>query len=130
MIEKEDFYRIKLSDDDKQDISYILTIAPNLRNKELLYKLIWSEYLIKPFNQMIKNICGNKAPRNCIYIITNTKTREVYVGKTKGLIKDRWTEHIKTSLHIGGASGSKLHNAMYNNWSDFTFNILERVPDD
>ena len=41
--EQTDFYRIQLSDKDKNDIKYLFSIEDNINNKQLLYKLIWSE---------------------------------------------------------------------------------------
>jgi hypothetical protein len=48
---------------------YLTSIIPKLRNHEIIYKLIWSEYLQKPFNTMIKNLFGGKIPKNVIYCI-------------------------------------------------------------
>lgn len=128
--EKQDFYKIALSDEDKRDISFLLSITKDLRNPQILYKLIWTEYLQKPFNQMLKNVLGNKEPKNVIYIITNIKTNEIYIGKTKSEVSKRWTEHIKTSLNIGGVTPSLIHKKLLGHWDEFTFNVLERVPDD
>ena len=47
--EKQDFYRICLQQKDKQDINFLLSIVDDLRNPQILYKLIWSEYIQKPF---------------------------------------------------------------------------------
>ena len=125
--EKQDFYRIKLTDAQKQDIHYLLSIVDNIKNPVLLYKLIWSEYLQKPFGAMLKNVLENKDPRCVIYKITNTQTGEIYIGKTKAEVSKRWTEHIKTSLGIGSAARSKIHEALFNHWDEFTFEILEKI---
>ena len=93
----------------------------------MLYKLIWSEYLQKPFGAMLKNVLENKDPRCVIYKITNTQTGEIYIGKTKAEVSKRWTEHIKTSLGIGSAARSKIHEALFNHWDEFTFEILEKI---
>lgn len=122
------FHRIQLSEDDAADIAVLLDLVVRLRNKDVLYKLIWSSYLQKPFNQMVKNVVGNKDPRNVIYEIKNEETGEVYIGKTKGEVSKRWTEHIKTSLNIGAGKPSKIHTALFRHWSDFTFSVLEQVP--
>ena len=79
---------------------------------------------------MLKNVLGNKDPKNVIYIITNIKTNEIYIGKTKSEVSKRWTEHIKTSLNIGSAAPSLIHKKLLGHWDEFTFNVLERVPDD
>ena len=128
--EKQDFYRICLSQKDKQDINFLLSIVDDLRTPSVLYKLIWSEYIQKPFNTMLKNIFQNKEYRCVIYKITNLNTGEIYIGKTKAEVSKRWTEHIKTSLLIGTVSRSKIHDALYKHWDEFTFEVLEKVEDE
>ena len=128
--EKQDFYRIILTDEDKEDIHYLISIINNVRNKQLLYKLIWSEYLQKPFNEMLKRILEGKEIRCVIYKITNLKTGEIYIGKTKAEVSKRWTEHIKTSLNIGTIARSKIHTKLFEHWDDFSFEVLEKVSDE
>lgn len=128
--EQKDFYRIKLTDDAKQDIKYLVSIIDNIKHSTLLYKLIWSEYIQKPFNTMIKNVTGGKEIRCVIYKITNINTQEVYIGKTKADVAKRWTEHVKTSLNIGTVAKSKIHNALFKHWDEFTFEVLEVVDDE
>ena len=128
--EQQDFYRIVLSDQDKEDIHFLISIIGNIKNKQLLYKLIWSEYLQKPFNEMLKRILEGKEVRCVIYKITNLKTGEIYVGKTKAEVSKRWTEHIKTSLNIGTIARSKIHTMLFEHWDEFSFEVLERVSNE
>ena len=128
--EQQDFYRVKLTDDAKQDIKYLVSIIDNIKNSALLYKLIWSEYIQKPFSAMLKNITGGKEIKCVIYKITNINTQEIYIGKTKADVTKRWTEHIKTSLNIGTVARSKIHDALFRHWDEFTFEILEEVDDE
>ena len=128
--EQQDFYRVKLTDDAKQDIKYLVSIIDNIKNSTLLYKLIWSEYIQKPFGTMLKNITGGKEIKCVIYKITNINTQEIYIGKTKADVTKRWTEHIKTSLNIGTVARSKIHDALFRHWDEFTFEILEEVDDE
>ena len=126
--EQQDFCRICLTPEAKSDISYLISIIPNLKNPTALYKLIWSEYIQKQFNQMLKNVLGATDPRNVIYSITNLKTNEIYIGKTKAEVSKRWSEHIKSSLNIGTIKSAKIHEALYNHWDEFTFAVVEKVP--
>ena len=126
--EQQDFCRICLTPEAKSDISYLISIIPNLKNPIALYKLIWSEYIQKQFNQMLKNVLGATDPRNVIYSITNLKTNEIYIGKTKAEVSKRWSEHIKSSLNIGTIKSAKIHEALYNHWDEFTFAVVEKVP--
>lgn len=125
-----DYHRIILTSLDKDDIHYLISIEQNLHNKELLYKLIWSEYIQKPFNQMIKNVCGSNIPKNVIYCIENINTQKKYIGKTSAEVSKRWTEHVKSSLNIGGIKRQPVHDAMFGHWDEFTFSILEEVKDE
>lgn len=126
--EQQDFYRICLTPEAKSDINYLISIIPNLKNPTTLYKLIWSEYIQKQFNQMLKNVLGATDPRNVIYSITNLKTNEIYIGKTKAEVSKRWSEHIKSSLNIGTIKSAKIHEALYNHWDEFVFAVIEKVP--
>ena len=128
--EQQDFYRINLNDQDKEDIRFLISIIDNIKNKQLLYKLIWSEYLQKPFNEMLKRGLEGKEIRCVIYKITNQKTGEIYIGKTKAEVSKRWTEHKKTSLNIGTIARSKIHTMLFKHWDEFSFEELERVSDE
>ena len=127
---QQDAHRIILSEADKDDIIYLTSIIPKLRNHEIIYKLIWSEYLQKPFNIMIKNLFGGKVPRNVIYCIEQINGNKKYIGKTKTEVSKRWTEHIKTSLTIGGVARSQIHDMLYLHWDEFYFSVLEVVSDE
>ncbi len=122
-----DYHRIILSEIDKEDIYFLLSIEDKIHNKELLHKLIWSEYLQKPFNQMLNNIFGSKIPKNVIYCIENFTTHKKYIGKTSAEVSKRWTEHIKSSLNIGGIKKQKIHDALFKHWDEYTFSILEET---
>ena len=128
--EQTDFYRIVLTDQDKEDIHYLLSIINNIKNKQLLYKLIWSEYIQKSFSGTLKRVLEGKEPRCVIYKITNLKTQEIYIGKTKAEVSKRWTEHVKTSLNIGTIARSNIHIALFGHWDEFSFEVLEKVEDE
>ena len=129
--EKENYiqiHSIQLSDYDKEDIRFLLSLDNELHNKTILYKLIWSQYLQQGFKNMLHNIFGNRDPRNVIYCIENIKTGKKYIGKTSAEVSKRWTEHIKTSLNIGTIKSTNIHKALYKHWDEFIFYILEEVP--
>lgn len=124
---QQDAHRIILSKEDKEDITFLTTILSKINHKETLYKLIWSEYLIKPFQNMIKNSFGSNIPKNVIYCIESVDGKLKYIGKTSADVSKRWTDHIKTSLNIGGVSKSKLHDALYLHWDEFVFSVIEET---
>ena len=124
------FHRIQLKESDKSDIHFLLSIEDNINNKDLLHKLIWTEYIQRPFNQMINSTFGSKIPKNVIYCIENINTHKKYIGKTSAEVSKRWTDHIKNSLNIGTIKRQNIHDALYNHWDEFTFTVLEEVKDD
>ena len=125
--EKEDFFRIVVPKEDQEDIEVFETIAPRLRNKEALNKLIFNVYIQRPMDEMIKRVTGGRDISG-IYKITYLKTGEDYIGKTTS-IKKRWGEHVKSSLDIGTIAHSSFHNRLKKDglWN-YTFEILEEVP--
>lgn len=127
--EQQAFYQINLTNNAKEDINFLLSIVQNFHNKETIYKLIWSEYIQKPFKAMVNRTLEGRDPKNVIYMIQNIETQEIYIGKTRGDVSKRWTEHIKSSLNIGTISHMLIHEKLFNNWDSFTFTILEEVAD-
>lgn len=117
-------HQICLSLQDKEDIKYLLSIEEKINNKQLLRKLIWSEYLQKPFNEMLKRLFLGNPPKNVIYCIENIHNHKKYIGKTSAEVSKRWTEHIKTSLEIGTIKSQNIHKALYGHWDEFTFSII------
>ena len=79
---------------------------------------------------MINNIFGSKVPKNVIYCIENYNTHKKYIGKTSAEVSKRWTEHVKSSLNIGGIKKQKIHEALFNHWDEYTFSILEETTKD
>jgi hypothetical protein len=122
--QEKDFHRIVLTEDDKNDIEFLLSIECKLKNKELLRKLIWSEFLQRPTKDLINRVSGGKPIKNVVYCLTYIPTGEKYIGKTVEL-SNRWTEHVKTSLSIGKVAKTKIHEKLYKNWDEFIFEILE-----
>lgn len=122
-----DSHRILLSVADKEDINFLLTIEHKINNKQVLYKLIWTEYLQRPFNQMLNNIFGSNIPKNVIYCIETIDKNKKYIGKTASEVSKRWTDHVKTSLNIGTVAKTKIHTAMFNHWDEFIFSVIEIV---
>ena len=126
----QDSHRIQLSDFDTEDIHFLVSLENKIHNKELLHKLIWTEYLQKPFNQMINRICGANIPKNVVYCIENIETHEKYIGKTSASYKDRMSNHIKASLGLGQLTRQQIHKALFGNWDKFMFSIIEEVGKD
>ena len=123
--EKEDFYKIKLTQSDIEDIKLLDSMKDSLCHKEVLPKVIWESIVRRPINEMIKRVVGQKV--GGIYKITYIPTGEAYIGRTVNF-KDRWQAHIQTALGMEKVASSTLHTHMARNgiWN-YNFEILEGV---
>lgn len=124
--EEKDLNRhIQISSTDRSDINYLLNhVAEELRNPDILYKLIWSEYIQKKANEMLDYILPS---RECsgIYKITNDRTKQAYIGRSTS-VRKRLTDHIKSSVGISTIADQRVHQAMRDEgiWN-FTFELIE-----
>ena len=125
--EKEDFYSIQVSDNDKEDIKVLQSMDLRLHNRDVIPKLVWELYVRRPCQEMIKRVTGGRKIGG-IYKITNKETGEAYIGKTSSDFGARWTNHIKTTLGLDGCARATLHNRMAQDglWN-YTFEIIEEV---
>lgn len=124
--EKENFYKINITDNDIEDIQLLKTIEPKLRNKEALNKLIYEVFIKKPATEMIKRVLDGGSPSG-IYKITFIPTGEAYIGKSSNINK-RWLEHIKSAYGLGTIAHSSFHTRLAKEgvWN-FTFELLEKI---
>ena len=127
--EEQDFYRIQLDPNDKDDVEILRNIAPRLRHPEAINKVIWSGYYQKPLAELRKRLLPH-GDKSGIYKITRIKTNEIYIGQTTSIDK-RWQEHVKTALGVGTLANSQFHKTMSKDGPEgFYFEILEEVGKD
>lgn len=127
--EQQDFYRIQLNPNDKDDVEILRSVAPRLRHPEAINKVIWSGYYQKPLAELRKRLLPN-GDVSGVYKITRLKTNEIYIGQTTSVDK-RWQEHVKSALGVGTLASSQLHRVMASDGCEnFTFELLEAVPKD
>lgn len=118
-----DFYRMILSENEIFDIKKIRSIAEDLHNPIILYKLIWENFYKNKFSELVGRVAGDK---KCgIYKITNLKNQKSYIGQTRQSFKERWRTHVKRGLRAEPTTNNKLYSSM---WEDgvenFTFEII------
>lgn len=127
LLEKEQmeklFYCLQVPEAEHADIHYLLNVvSPQVRNKDVIPKVVWSEYLQKPTQDLMKRIEAKDQPG--IYKITNIKTNKSYVGKSTK-VRQRLIDHVKGSLGISSISDQLIHHAMFEeglwNW---TFEVV------
>ena len=126
--EDADFFKIIISEQDKEDWIIINSIEKKLNNKKILNKLIFDVFVKRPLDELIKRVTSGKTICG-IYKITYEETGESYIGKTTN-IATRWKNHIKTACGVeGGATKTTFHNRLSEDgiWN-YTFEILEEVP--
>lgn len=126
----QEMHRVNLTDDEKEDIKFLLSLEDRMHNKQILYKLVWSTYLQQAYKNTFNNILGGRDPKNVIYCIENINNGKKYIGKTSAEVSKRWTEHIKTSLNIGTIKSTNIHKALYNHWDEFIFYIITETTKD
>lgn len=122
--EKQDFYRIKLSEADVIEIEKLREVAKILRDSEPLNKVIWKVYYENPFSDLCGRVVGKKM-RTGIYKITNIKNNMCYVGQAKD-IASRWNQHCKRGVGADTPTKNKIYPAMLEyGIENFTFEIIE-----
>lgn len=124
--EQKEFYRIHLTDSEKEDMAILLEVANRISNKEAVNKLVYEVFVRRPSQEMIKRVTlGEKI--SGIYKITNITTGEAYIGRSVD-IGNRWKEHILSSLSIGTIAHTAFHNILKNiGIENFTWEILEKA---
>lgn len=80
MKEKENYFKLQLSDIDIEEIKKLRSITPYLRNSEPLNKVIWKVYYENPTTDLIGRVVGKNICTG-IYKLTNLKNNMCYVGQ-------------------------------------------------
>ena len=118
------FYKLNLSDLDIDEIRMLKNVAPYLRDKEPLNKVIWKVYYEKPTTDLIGRVIGSGVHTG-IYKITNLENQMCYVGQAANLA-DRWKQHIKRGLGAETPTKNKLYPAMITfGVENFSFEVIE-----
>ena len=123
--EKEEFYKLTISEQDLADVKRLLELRFSFRNTNLMSKLVWSEYFLKITNQLCTRILKDKTIIG-IYKITNLVTKQSYIGQSVD-VASRWKQHIKCGLGIDASHTNMLYNSMqkYGVWN-FAFELIEQ----
>ena len=124
--EQQDFYRVKLSLEEKEDIQNLTAFLPKIHNSSALYKIVYDLFVSRAVKEMEKRVLNNESFSG-IYKITGPDGR-IYIGKSTD-IKSRWQQHCKSAFHTGTISWAAIHDEMEKVGMDqFTFEVIERTP--
>lgn len=123
-------HKLHISETARTDIEYLLNaVALRLNNPNIIYKLIWSEYIQTPTNELLNNILPAK---DCsgIYKITDCENKKCYIGRSTS-VRKRLQEHIKSTIGIENIASQRVHEIMREKglWN-FRFELLEECPKD
>ena len=122
--QKEQFYKLNLSEIDIEEIKKLRSIIPYLRSAEPINKVIWKVYYEKSYTDLIGRVIG-QGIHTGIYKITNIENQKCYIGQAVN-IADRPKQHIKRGVGAEAPTRNKLYPAMYELGPEqFTFEILE-----
>lgn len=123
-------YMIQLSENDREDIAFLINdVVPKLHSPQLLNKLIWTEYVMKPTGELLKRILPDKECSG-IYKITHVPDKKAYIGRSTSVYK-RLQEHIKSSLGVGTIADQWVHHQMREKGiENFTFELVEECDKD
>ena len=127
--DKISFYRIKISEEQINDIINLQEWKKELNDPSIVSKIIWSAFIMKPTTDLCNRVLGSGSVCG-IYKITNKQTGDIYIGQSVN-IADRWKQHVKCGLGIDASATNKLYNNMqkYGVWN-FTFEILQKCSRD
>lgn len=126
---KEQFYRLIISNSDMEEIKKLQEIIPYLKNPEALNKVIWKVYYENPTTDLIGRILGKNTITG-IYKITNIVNQMCYVGQAVDM-GSRWKQHIKRGLGAETPTRNKLYPAMAEfGLTSFTFELIEECDRD
>lgn len=126
----EETHKLHIPETARTDIEYLLNaVALRLNNPNIIYKLIWSEYIQAPTNELLNNILPAK---DCsgIYKITDCENKKCYIGRSTS-VRKRLQEHIKSAIGIENIASQRVHEVMRDKglWN-FRFELLEECPKD
>lgn len=127
--EKQDFYRICITDNDLEDIDLILSLRQKLHKTSFLDKITYDTFVSKYVKEMAKRVLEGRNPTG-IYKVTNIKTNEIYIGKST-TVADRWQNHAKGAFGVGEIGDSQFQRALKKyGLQNFTWELLEETTKD
>lgn len=79
--DKISFYRIKISEEQINDIINLQEWKKELNDPSIVSKIIWSAFIMKPTTDLCNRVLGSGSVCG-IYKITNKQTGDIYIGQS------------------------------------------------
>lgn len=123
---EKDYYKIKISEQDIEDIQLLKEVAKKLnKDPEPINKIIWELYYKKPTMDLLGRLTPTGQIHCGIYKITNLKTNQCYIGQSVDL-RNRLRDHIKAGLGIS-SSNNRFYTEMKTIGPEsFMYEIIEK----
>lgn len=125
----QDYYRLVIDKLDLNDIELLRDLQKRFMRKDSIDKLIWELYFKPAYDALVSRLFTTKDKVCGIYKMTDLTTGLSYIGQSVD-VRERWRQHIKTSLSYGKSSNKLYQTMQKSGQHNFTFEILEEVPRD
>ncbi len=123
-----DYHRVCVPVANLNDIEKLKNLALELKNPDVLYKLIWKEYYQSLTGEMIDRVVGSKKISG-IYKITYIPDSRCYIGRSVD-IAERFRQHIRCGLKASKGSAPFYDILFSLGIENFTFEILQEAKSD
>ena len=118
-----DYHRVCVPVANLNDIEKLKNLALELKNPDVLYKLIWKEYYQSLTGEMIDRVVGSDKVLG-IYKITYIPDGRCYIGRSVD-IAERFRQHIRCGLRASKGTAPFYNTLFTLGVENFTFEILQ-----
>lgn len=124
--ENKDYFTLPIDNVACDDIAILRDVQKRISKKETIDKVIYDAYFKQAYDTLMSHLFKNSSKICGIYKITDQTTGLAYIGQSVD-IKERFKQHIKSSLAYSGATNKLYQTMQKSGQQNFTFEILEEV---
>lgn len=119
-----DYHRVCVPIANLNDIEKLKNLALELKNPDVLYKLIWKEYYQTLTGEMIDRVVGSDRVLG-VYKITYIPDGRCYIGRSVDMA-ERFRQHIRCGLKASKGTAPFYDTLFALGVENFTFEILQK----